>query len=467
MELLRSNPVLLLVLLLLAAPPVASQQAGTGEEHPPLWSLDCTNAGCQWKRGEIVLDVNWRWLNNGGQNCYKDDATWDQTFCPNPLECAKQCAAEGADYSATYGIKVNYWQDELTLKFATEGQYATNIGSRVYYMDTPQTYKLFYLKNREFSLDVDVSQLPCGMNGAVYFVEMDRRGHWNGGSNKAGAKFGTGYCDAQCPHDVKFIKGEANSMDWDSTTSTGRYGACCAEMDIWEANSMATAYTPHPCTQPGLTKCHGVACGDADQRYDGICDKDGCDFNSYRLGDTDFYGPGRDFTVDTSRPLTLVTQFLTSDGTDAGDLVEIKRFYVQEGRVIPNSESSILDRNRGNSITDGLCASQKAKFADTDDFTIKGGLKKMGEALDRGMVLVLSLWDDSAVNMLWLDSAYPTNEPRTKPGVVRGPCPGGQQSTPTYIRANYPDSVVKFSYIKSGTINSTLPYYRRLQGAYV
>ena len=22
---------------------------------------------------------------------------------------------------------------------------------------------------------------------------------------------------------------------------------CCAEMDIWEANSMATAYTPHPC----------------------------------------------------------------------------------------------------------------------------------------------------------------------------------------------------------------------------
>jgi len=238
-------------------------------------------------------------------------------------------------------------------------------------------------------------------------------------------------------------------------------------MDIWEANSMATAYTPHPCTRPGLTKCHGVACGDADQRYDGICDKDGCDFNSYRLGGTDFYGPGQDFTVDTSRPLTLVTQFLTSDGTDAGDLVEIKRFYVQDGRVIPNSESSILDRNRGNSITDSLCASQKAKFADTDDFTIKGGLKKMGEALDRGMVLALSLWDDSAVNMLWLDSAYPTNEPKTKPGVVRGPCPGGQQSTPTYIRANYPDSVVKFSYIKSGTINSTLPYYRRLQGAYV
>ena len=26
--------------------------------------------------------------------------------------------------------------------------------------------------------------------------------------NKAGAKYGTGYCDAQCPRDLKFINGE-------------------------------------------------------------------------------------------------------------------------------------------------------------------------------------------------------------------------------------------------------------------
>merc|ERR1719397_465840 len=25
-----------------------------------------------------------------------------------------------------------------------------------------------------------------------------------------GAKFGTGYCDAQCPHDIKWMDGEAN-----------------------------------------------------------------------------------------------------------------------------------------------------------------------------------------------------------------------------------------------------------------
>ena len=29
-------------------------------------------------------------------------------------------------------------------------------------------------------------------------------------NNKAGAKFGTGYCDSQCPRDLKFIAGTAN-----------------------------------------------------------------------------------------------------------------------------------------------------------------------------------------------------------------------------------------------------------------
>ena len=34
-------------------------------------------------------------------------------------------------------------------------------------------------------------------------------------------------------------------------------------------------------------RCEGTEFGDnwSDERYDGICDKDGCDFNSWRLGD--------------------------------------------------------------------------------------------------------------------------------------------------------------------------------------
>lgn len=44
----------------------------------------------------------------------------------------------------------------------------------------------------------------------------------------------------------------------------------------------------------------------------------------------------------------------------------------------------------------------------------------MSDALGRGVVLVMSLWDDHSANMLWLDSTYPTNS--TQPGSVRGEC---------------------------------------------
>mmetsp|Transcript_83825 Transcript_83825/g.215796 ORF Transcript_83825/g.215796 Transcript_83825/m.215796 type:complete len:333 (-) Transcript_83825:425-1423(-) len=331
---------------------------------------------------------------------------------------------------------------------------------------------MFKLKNREFTMDVNVGSLPCGLNGAVYFVEMDEfGGAGKHGDNKAGAKYGTGYCDAQCPHDVKFINGEANSYKWNSTSNPpiGHYGACCMEMDIWEANSMATAYTPHPCTTVGVERCEGVACGDTEtgDRYKGLCDKDGCDYNHYRMGEQKYYGTSSDFEVDSSKPMTVVTQFLTVDGTDSGDLKEIRRFYVQEGKEIPNSRATILGADAGNVLTDDLCTAQKTAFGDVDHHAQLGGLKKMGEALDRGMVLVLSLWDDSQVNMLWLDAAYPTNEPLSKPGVARGPCPGGESSTPKFLRSSYPEAAVKFTNIAVGEIGSTASGARRLAATFV
>merc|ERR1712227_869996 len=101
-------------------------------------------------------------------------------------------------------------------------------------------YRIFKLKNKEFTFDVDLSTLGCGINGALYFVEMDADGgvaKSRNGLNKAGAKYGTGYCDAQCANDIKFICGVANIDE------TNPYGSCCAEMDIWEANSFASAFT--------------------------------------------------------------------------------------------------------------------------------------------------------------------------------------------------------------------------------
>lgn len=112
----------------------------------------------------------------------------------------------GADYKATYGASTS--GNSLSINFVTKGQYATNIGSRFYMMASSTKYQMFTLLDNEFSFDVDVSNLGCGLNGALYFVSMDEDGGMSKyPTNKAGAKYGTGYCDAQCPRDLKFING--------------------------------------------------------------------------------------------------------------------------------------------------------------------------------------------------------------------------------------------------------------------
>ncbi|KAG8713148.1 hypothetical protein FRC09_019039, partial [Ceratobasidium sp. 395] len=229
---------LLLSLSLLAA--VRAQQVGTNtaEVHPSMPWQKCTKSGCTTQSsGKIVLDANWRWVHTttGYTNCYNGQK-WDATLCSDPVKCAQGCAVDGADYPGTYGITTS--GNALTLKFVTTNTNGANVGSRVYMLSSDESkYEMFKVKNQEFTFDVDVSNLPCGLNGALYFSAMDA----DGGlakytNNKAGAKYGTGYCDAQCPKDIKFINGEANVLDWngssnDANSGTGRYGTCCDEMD--------------------------------------------------------------------------------------------------------------------------------------------------------------------------------------------------------------------------------------------
>jgi len=98
-------------------------------------------------------------------------------------------------------------------------------------------------------------------------------------------------------------------------------------------------------------------------------------------------------TVDTSKPITVVTQFITEDDTDTGALKEIRRFYVQDGTVIPNSEVVVAGVDPVNSISDEFCEQQKTAFGDTNYFKTVGGMAQMGKSLEK-MVLVLSIWDD-------------------------------------------------------------------------
>ncbi|TGZ84059.1 glycoside hydrolase [Ascodesmis nigricans] len=452
------------VILGLLLPLLSSAQlvgTNTPEQHPSISFATCSTGGsCTVQQSSVVLDSNWRWAHqgtSGSTNCYTGNA-WDSNICSSPSACASNCAIEGADYSGTYGISTS--GGDLTLKFVTQHQYGKNVGSRVYLMQpgSNEKYQIFKLKNKEFTFDADVSKMGCGLNGALYFVEMPEdggKGAFSG--NKAGAKYGTGYCDAQCPHDLKWINGEANVLDWqpsatDPNSGTGRYGACCAEMDIWEANSIATAFTPHTCSKEGLYRCEGTECGDGAERYQSVCDKDGCDFNSYRMGNTSFYGPNG--VVNTNARMTVVTQFITTDGTDTGALKEIRRLYVQNGQVIQNSKVNIPGMTAYDSITDEFCVDQKNVFQDNNAYIQKGGNKVMGDAMERGMVLVMSIWADHAAHMLWLDSSYPLDRPESQPGVKRGTCPTSS-GDPKDVESQQANAQAVFGGIKFGPIGST------------
>merc|ERR1711971_1093910 len=399
------------------------QKVGSYKEntHLKLDIEECTGVeNCKKVNTAITLDSNWRWVHIVGDyvNCY-DGNEWNQEVCPDVATCTENCALEGvdnADWTDTYGITTE--GDTLHLQFVAD---SGNVGSRTYLLaPDEENYYMFYLKNREFTFDVDVSQLPCGLNGALYFVEMDQDG--------GAAKYPTSDPTDQ-PTNPPNPQG--------GTISNPMTGLCLAVR--------SNDAVPNDYTNVAVAACD-----------DGVCDKDGCDLNPWRLGDHEFYGPGPEFVLDTTKPFTVVTQFLTDDGTDNGNLVEMRRVWVQDGKVIPNANTNMPGIDTVDSITDDFCGQTKVVFGDTDDHGEKGGLKKLGQSLENGHVLVMSEWDDGAAHMLWLDSNYPPDADPSKPGVNRGPCPS-DSGDPGDVEANYPDATVTWSKIRVGTIGSTYP----------
>ena len=210
-------------------------------------------------------------------------------------------------------------------------------------------------------------------------------------------------------------------------------------MDLWEANSQTTQLTPHPCNVTGDFTCLGASC-------ENLCDPSGCDFNPFRMGNQSFYGPGK--IVDTTKPFTVVTQFITNDGTANGTLTSINRVYVQDGQVIQNSMVTLPNLPAVNDITQSFCTAKINTLDDAASFNQRGGLAAMGTSLARGAVLVISLWDSLGGGMDWLDGLEGTNS--SSPGALRGPCTDAEAVSDAAAS-------VTFSNIKVGDLFSTYP----------
>merc|ERR1712048_1140699 len=111
-----------------------------------------------------------------------------------------------------------------------------------------------------------------------------------------------------------------------------------------------------------------------------------------------------------------------------------------------------VNGNQHKTITDDFCKDWVAETQDGTNFEEKGGLGAIEKAIDAGVVLVMSLWDDHYPNMLWLDSTYPVDS--TDPGALRGYCPT-DSGKPKDVESAQANSHVIFSDIKFGPIGST------------
>ncbi|KAK1978632.1 family 7 glycosyl hydrolase [Colletotrichum cereale] len=389
------------------------------DNHPKLETFRCTvNDGCQKKTNYIVADSSQHQIKtSGGVSCANGDNPPNSTACTSPEDCASNCVIEGiSDYSAI-GVTTRGTDIRMTI-FNNSG---AEIRPRVYLLEeNKKRYEMISLTGSEFTFDVDMTKLPCGLNGALYLSEMPPDGGKNSSSlNKLGPAWGTGYCDAQC-FKTSFINGVGNFEG---------SGSCCNELDIWEANARATQIAPHPCSKSGLYKCAGEECEKA-----GVCDKAGCSWNPNVINVTDYYGTGHSFKVDTARKFTVVTQFPSENGK----LKELRRMYVQDGQVIQNNVVNIEGPPRINFMNDNYCQATGAS-----EFSRLGGMGVIGDAMTRGMVLALSVWWDHDTFMQWLDVGN------------NGPC-NATEGNPSVASQIVSNPEVTFSNIRYGEINSTL-----------
>lgn len=180
---------------------VAAQSPDTTPEvHPKLTTYKCTtDGGCVAQNSALVLEASQHKVyqkDNPDYNCGSWGSAPNATACPDEATCQQNCILQGiSDYSEN-GVVTD--GADLTLHMLDAD--GSQNSPRIYLLNEAEdAYEILRLVGQEFTFDVDMSKLPCGMNSAVYLSEMEARGGQDSSNLAvAGAAYGTGYCDAQC-----------------------------------------------------------------------------------------------------------------------------------------------------------------------------------------------------------------------------------------------------------------------------
>jgi len=232
--------------------------------------------------------------------------------------------------------------------------------------DEPFGYYQWQLLGTTLSYTVDLSNVSCSCNSALYLVSMP-------GFNSSGSQSGSPdprgnyYCGANAGKP---------SRDTSKPTPPSR-GNYCPELDLLEANRFAIQSTPHICNGtnrgPGfypMCDWHGCATAVYNESKTALCPDESCIINTHRP-----FRHSISFPVQTA---------LDSDGNADVMLVAIENVLEQEGRR----------------FTFSTCQASNAQWTSGDPTEY---LRRMTANMKHGMVMDISLWGLSNSGMSWLD----------------------------------------------------------------
>lgn len=172
--------------------------------------------------------------------------------------------------------------------------------ARVYFTESqtwdPNAYFKPNLLGGSMEYDVDLSQVTCGCNAAMYMISMPGIGS---DGKPFPSKDGMHYCDA-------------NKID----------GNFCPEFDIMEANVHAYRAVEHACATPDING-HFSSCDRHGQcAIDVITDYDSTD---------EVYGPGSNYQINTEKEFHIKVDF---EQDSAGKFAQYIISLTQDGRLV-------------------------------------------------------------------------------------------------------------------------------------